>query len=226
MEIKMFKIDDTLYVKNTQVAIETKLDKYSGIYLRKRIYIDKGMKNKIKKLNKEEIEIMLYKLDKLLYVITKEDIIFKNTKDRFYYYNVYTSSKIFSIFDYAEVERMIDEIFTFYREGYGKIWEHFIPLAERENRVESINYYMKNYNRRLYLTLPEDLKKEEELLLTYLEGYGSYSDTYSEVKGYLTENVLLKALDKVNFNIKLFTDFKPLFKKLLLEEKITLRKKW
>lgn len=226
MGIKTFKIDDTLYVKNTQVAIETKLDKHSGIYLRKRIYIDKGMKNKIKKLNKEEIEIMLYKLDKLLYVITKEDIIFKNKKDRFYYYDVYTSSKNFNIFDYAELGCMIDEIFTFYREGYGKIWEHFIPLAERENRVESINYYMKNYNRRLYLTLPEDLKKEEELLLTYLEGYGSYSDTYSEVKGYLTENVLLKALDKVNFNIKLFTDFKPLFKKLLLEEKITLRKKW
>lgn len=223
MSFEIFRLDNYIYVKNSKIAIEIN---YENIFIRKRLYFDQKEKLLKKQLSKKEEEKMLESLSRLKYVITQEDEIFKDRKYKFNYYRIYKQTKHLDESDFEEIERLIDEIFIFYKENNELTFKNFVPLAERDDRVTLIKKLMNDGNVSIYKMLPEDLKKEEELLLIYLKEYGTYSNTINIVEKYLTKEILLKATEESQLNAKLFMNFKELFKNILLKEEIILRKEY
>lgn len=218
MKFKIFKILNSIYIADKNVTLIVNLDSES-IKINKRLYIKKEDKLIIESVSNEELDTVLYCMEKLIHVLKDRDIVFKNQRSKeFNFYNIYNKSE----YNNDDVVCLANNVLFYYHYIHHRKFIELYKMPNVIEQIEKIIYCNDDVN--TYSMLPEDLKKEKKIILAHLQKTNFSSYFIKKIEQYLDEELLLDIFNSGKIiDIDIFKNHKELLKYILLNETYSIK---
>ena len=211
MEFEIFQVDETVFIKNSKFtfAINTYFERLS---ITKRLRLSEDLKKQKKEVEKEDLKISLCMLEKLKHVLNNQD---KLLKDKTFAKKYYSIIDPYWNDDEYKIE-LAEKVLSYYNDVE---YDKFIQLYDLEDRISIIKTIIEFDISDFYIQLPEELKKEKDIIIAFLEENSCSDESMEEIEDYLDEELLLKIFDLgKRISLKYFSKHRNLLKTILSKE--------
>ena len=151
-------------------------------------------------------------LEKLKHVLNNQD---KLLKDKTFAKKYYSIIDPYWNDDEYKIE-LAEKVLSYYNDVE---YDKFIQLYDLEDRISIIKTIIEFDISDFYIQLPEELKKEKDIIIAFLEENSCSDESMEEIEDYLDEELLLKIFDLgKRISLKYFSKHRNLLKTILSKE--------